>query len=317
MGWWQSLGVVSISVALVVGISLPLAISLADSLSISVQIDNSNNNGGNNNNGGGNNNGGSGGSGGSGGGGGGSGPGPAAPVTMVVFAGIAYRENLVTLLKDAQLAATIVAGPDARFQISLNGLSAGSYIFSLYGEDSQGRRSNLFTFPITVTAGVVTTISGIFIAPTIDVDKAEVKRGDNITILGQSAPDAVVTIAVNSDEETFVTAQANSQGAYVKQFDTAPLEIGDHITKAKAASGEQISPFGLAVGFNVGTKNVGKENICAIKADLNGDCRVNLVDFSILAYWYQRANPPRPLDLNDDGIINIVDFSIMAYYWTG
>jgi hypothetical protein len=236
---------------------------------------------------------------------------------MVVFAGLAYPENRVTLLKDAQVAATTVAGPDARFQISLNGLSSGSYVFSLYGEDSRGRRSNLFTFPITVTEGAVTTISGIFIAPTIDVDKSVVKRGDNITILGQSAPNAQVTISVHSDEESFVTAQADSHGAYVKQFDTTPLDIGDHITKAKASSSEQLSAFGQAVGFKVGTKNVGKESICENKADLTGDCKVNLIDFSILAFWYQRANPPVPLDLNGDGKVNIVDFSIMAYYWTG
>jgi hypothetical protein len=58
------------------------------------------------------------------------------------------------------------------------------------------------------------------------------------------------------------------------------------------------------------------------KADLNCDGRVNLVDFSIAAYWYKR-----PLNdafkaiekdrLNGDGKIDLIDFSIMAYYWTG
>jgi hypothetical protein len=44
---------------------------------------------------------------------------------------------------------------------------------------------------------------------------------------------------------------------------------------------------------------------------------VNLVDFSILAYWYLKPNPDPKVDLNSDGIVDLVDFSILAYYWTG
>ena len=61
---------------------------------------------------------------------------------------------------------------------------------------------------------------------------------------------------------------------------------------------------------------------CPIKGDLNGDCRVNLIDYSMTAFWYRRPlNAPASLFelklLNSDGKINLVDFSILAYYWTG
>jgi hypothetical protein len=56
---------------------------------------------------------------------------------------------------------------------------------------------------------------------------------------------------------------------------------------------------------------------CFLIADLNSDCKVNLVDFSILKYWNKKKNPPVRVDLNKDRKIDIVDFSIMAYYWTG
>jgi hypothetical protein len=56
---------------------------------------------------------------------------------------------------------------------------------------------------------------------------------------------------------------------------------------------------------------------CLLVADFNNDCKVNLIDFSILKYWYQKNNPPSGVDLNKDKKIDIVDFSIMAYYWTG
>jgi hypothetical protein len=41
------------------------------------------------------------------------------------------------------------------------------------------------------------------------------------------------------------------------------------------------------------------------------------VDFSITAYWYGKENPPADVDFNGDGKVNLVDFSIMAFYWTG
>jgi hypothetical protein len=46
------------------------------------------------------------------------------------------------------------------------------------------------------------------------------------------------------------------------------------------------------------------------------------VDFSIAAFWYNRTLnetfAAREKDkLNGDGKVNITDFSIMAFYWTG
>jgi hypothetical protein len=252
------------------------------------------------------------------GGGGGGGAAPL-PVTQVVFSGRAYPGSGVNLLKDAQLVAKTVADPGANFQISLTGLSAGSYIFSLYGEDNSGRRSNLFTFPITITSGVITQVSNIFIAPTIDLDKSEVKKGDNLAIFGQSAANAAITIAVHSDEELFFKVKSDKSGAYFYNLDTTNLTIGQHAVMAKAALAEGISPFGAAVGFSVGLKNVEKAPAKkgAERADANKDGRINLIDFSISAYWYKRPSPPSSIDLSGDGKIDIKDFSIMAYYWTG
>jgi hypothetical protein len=67
----------------------------------------------------------------------------------------------------------------------------------------------------------------------------------------------------------------------------------------------------------VGTKTVLKEKPEIVKGDFNKDGRVNLVDFSIAAYWHKRPSPPVSVDLNGDGKVDLVDFSIMAFYWTG
>lgn len=222
------------------------------------------------------------------------------------------------------MAATIIAGVDAGFQTSITGLAAGNYIFSLYSEDKESRRSSLLTFPVGVTQGVTTYVSGIFIAPTIAVDKSEVKRGDNIAIFGQSAPAADIVISVNSEEEIFAKTAADKDGVYLYNFDTSVLDYGSHITKSKSAIANQlISGFSSAVSFKVGDKTAAKAPPakCA-KADLNCDGRVNLADFSIAAYWYKRPISMEFAEkekeaLNGDGKIDLADFSIMAYYWTG
>ncbi len=260
----------------------------------------------------------------SGGGGGGGGFLAPSPVeNQVNFTGRAYPLSKITLLKDGQIVASTISGPDAIFSISLSGLSSGSYNFSIYGEDKDGRSSSFSSFSIFITAGVTTNISGIFIAPTISVNKSQVKRGDILTILGQSNPNSEITIAVNSEEEIFLKTQASQDGFYLYNFDTSVISLGGHSSRSRAEYEGEISPFNRAVNFFVGDQNVfldpGKSGLIG---DINGDGRVDLIDFSIASYWFNRElSPEKKLieceRLNCDGKIDLVDFSTMAYYWTG
>jgi hypothetical protein len=36
-----------------------------------------------------------------------------------------------------------------------------------------------------------------------------------------------------------------------------------------------------------------------------------------MAFWYKKPSPPAKVDLNSDAKVNIIDFSILAYNWTG
>jgi hypothetical protein len=54
----------------------------------------------------------------------------------------------------------------------------------------------------------------------------------------------------------------------------------------------------------------------SVTADLNGDGKVNSVDFGIMmSYWGSTARPAA--DLNQDGAVNSVDFGILMSQWTG
>lgn len=254
-------------------------------------------------------------SGGGGGGGGGGGSESSGPRSSVVFSGRAYPLSRVTILQDNRIAITTIAGPDAKFSVTLTTVSAGSHIFGVYSQDSRGTQSETFSFPIVISSGATTEISGIFIAPTIDVDHSEIKQGDTITIFGQSAPQSSVVISIHSNQEVFKTIPTDKSGAYLLQYDTSPLELGTHVTKSKASADNQVSSYSKEVAFVVGDKNVGKQ-ACA-PWDFNCDKKVNIVDFSIMAFWYKKPNPDPKVDLNHDKQVNLVDFSILAYHWTG
>lgn len=243
---------------------------------------------------------------------------------QVVLAGSAYPNSRVTVLKDAQIIATTVADDLAHFQVVVSNLSTGRYTFSLYSEDVKGYRSALRTFPVLLTKDVLNKIDSIFLSPTIAGDKTEVRRGDPIVLFGQSAPYAQVTLEVHSDQPHFVKVPAARDGVYLYTFDSAPLELGQHAALSRAATGTIMTPQSSTYGFTVGTKNVygSSTTPCPKKGDLNRDCRVNLVDLSIAAFWYQQPLSPsfavrEKSVLNGDGKITLADFSIMAFYWTG
>ena len=257
-----------------------------------------------------------------GGGGGGGGGGVPSQTGQVIFTGRAYPESRVTLLKDAQIVAKTVSGADSNFEITLTNVTAGSYIFSVYSEDNKDNRSSLLTFPLTLSDGVIIKVTGIFLSPTIDVDKLEVKKGEVVKIFGQSIPNSDITIIINSDEEIYGKTKTDKIGAYLYNLDTVEVDIGDHLAKSRVTLKEEISSLSKTVGFKVGTKTVLKATTKCPKADLNADCRVNITDFSIAAYWYKRTLSTsfkliEAEKLNGNGKVDLVDFSIIAYYWTG
>lgn len=243
----------------------------------------------------------------------------------VVFSGRAQPNSDITLMSDGQIRTSFKADSDGKFEITLSNLSPGTYIFTLYAEDFQGRRTNLHSFPVIITAGSEIKISSIFLSPTIDIDKTVVKKGDILRIFGQTAPKSDVLIIVSSEKEIYLQTKAENDGTYLYAFNTIDLEYGNHFAKSRSILANQlISPFSRVISFNVSTTTKIRETVskCPPKGDLNNDCRVNLIDFSIAAYWYKKKLSPQFVKiekekLNGDGKINLIDFSILAYYYSG
>jgi len=241
------------------------------------------------------------------------GGGGGAPRTNVIIQGKAYPLSSVTILQDGRVTSTTTADSLANFEIEITNITAGIWTFGIWAKDTDGRKSITVSFTFSVASGMTTTISGIFLPPTIEIDKTFLQRGETLNILGQTAPQSEVSVFVNSPEEIVKKTTADKRGNWDYPFDTSILDEGSHTTRAKAISPEGLlSSYSKVLSFSVGKVRV--EELCP-RADLNKDGRTNLVDFSILLYWWGRDNACT--DQNQDGIVNLTDFSIMLYWWTG
>ncbi|MBI2097874.1 MAG: hypothetical protein HYT46_03005 [Candidatus Vogelbacteria bacterium] len=253
--------------------------------------------------------------------GGGSSSGGAARVSAVEFSGLAYPYQPVSILQDGVRVATATAGANGEFEARAVGLTPGVKIFAVYAEDLDGQQSKLLTFPVAVIVGTKITVSGILIPPTVSSDKQEIKAGAAIEFFGQGPPGAAIELAISGSGQPFlVRTRAGADGRFRHQFATAALPLGAYRVSARVVLADgRASQFGRVLGWLIGEKTVVRvlKPPCPRPADLNGDCLVNLSDFSILIYWLDRPEPPRAVDLEPDGRVDLRDFSVAAYHWTG
>jgi len=245
-------------------------------------------------------------------------PNPPQNPTIVVFKGLAYPQSQVTLMNGGSVVATVPADPTAKFEVQISGLATGIYNFSLFAEDALGRVGRTTSFALSITQGTTTTVSGIFLGPTIQANGTSFDLDDTISLIGATAPNSQVTIFVSSEEEQTFSATADGSGLWVKQMLGTQLGEGSHSARAKAVSTtSEISGFSNTVSFSVSDA---APQPCDGKSpgDLNCDGRVNLQDFSILLFFWKQTNPSNPrADINGSGQVTIQDLSILLFWWTG
>ena len=236
--------------------------------------------------------------------------------TKVIMEGKSYPSADVHILVDGKVIGIVKSDAKADFYFETSEVTPGVASFGFWSEDKDGLKSTLLTLTFRVISRAVTTISGIYIAPTIEVNKKSVRHGEDVTIYGQTVPQTEVVVHINSDEEIVQQTDSLENGDWALLFNTEPLEEDFHTAKALFqvnVEGNIIkSGFSKSISFYVG--KLGGEAVCP-GADLNGDGRVNLTDFSILLFYWGTDN--ECADQDQSGNVDLVDFSIMMFYWTG
>jgi len=239
--------------------------------------------------------------------------------TSVSINGRAFPNQTVHIVKDASEIGTVRANADGVFKFSAAS-EPGTATFGFWSVDANGTRSTTFNTTFDVSQGAITTISGVYIPPTISLDKTSVPRGELIIFRGQTVPNATVRIYIDNSA-IIEQATASSDGKWTFTFDSGKVSQASHTVKVKfeliegSGTSKRESTFSNILSFGVG---VGAAPIAG-SADLNRDGKVNLIDFSILVFWWGTtggaSNPPA--DINNNAKVGLEDFSILLFNWTG
>lgn len=237
--------------------------------------------------------------------------------TQVSITGKGYPNTTVNILQDGSVIGTVRANGTADFSFAANA-QPGTITYGFWATDSRGVRSTTLNTTFDVTQGAITTISGILLPPTISVPNASVNRGDQLTFSGKAAPNVEVEVHIDGDA-TVEKVQANVTGDWQLVFDTGKVSQDSHTAKAKynLLSGGRVteSNYGQLLKFYVGVS----PTAVISSSDLNKDGKINLIDFSILIFWWGTAggNSNPKADINGNGKVGLEDFSILLFNWTG
>ncbi len=237
----------------------------------------------------------------------------------VVISGFAYPNANIAVLVDGKVARATRANSSGVYSVTLDAIAKGAYTFGVYGEGPDKVRSSTFSTSFTVTGGRTSELSNIHVVPSIKVTPDPVNPGETLTVSGYALPNSTVTLQngkakMKSASES--TATADSSGRWSTTLNSSNFVKGTYQIRAKA-----VQASGVATGFsNYTFYGVGESaQTGTLSADLNRDTKINLIDFSILLFWWNTngGNSNPPADINRDGRVTLTDFSILLFNWTG
>jgi len=243
------------------------------------------------------------------------------PAPQISFSGLAYANAKVSILKDGAVQREVIATNRGEFTGLVTGLSQGTFTFGVIGEDSEGRKSLTFNTTISLVSGSRSSVSNLYLSPTIEIDNDTPDPGMPLVFFGESVPSSTIEAwiypqgqaTVNANTvDTIVGFANNASGKYNLSFNTSNLGVGTYALKTRSKNGTIESGFGPLLYFGIGQEPT--PDFCS-RSDINKDTKVNLVDFSILLFNWQTSDVSS--DINLDGGVNLTDFSIMLFCWTG
>ena len=237
----------------------------------------------------------------------------------VTITGFTSPRSVVTFLVDGKIAKTATAGNDGLYTVLLDLIARGAYTFGVYSTDAAKIKSSTFSTSFTVVGARASSLSNIMIPPSILVTPDPVTPGTAVIISGYTIPNSIVTIENEKEgsaaSRKVFTGAANANGAWSISVESNTFSNGTYKVRAKAAQ-----TTGLQTNFsNFTIYGVGQAANRPLNTDLNRDGKVNLVDFSILLFWWGTAggDSDPPADINSDAKVNLTDFSILLFNWTG
>ncbi len=265
------------------------------------------------------------------------------PNPIVEFTGVAAPNATMVIIRNGTQITSGVAGSSANFTFLLTDQPVGQQIYELRATDIDGRALSPMTFALNLAAGSTTSLVGIFLGPSISLDQSAVTVGAAVIVSGQTYPGSTVTLTISTTPVKNSIVTTNSQGRWQDVIATTEIGVGNFTIYAQATSSivgtsEISASVNLVIAVaptSTNTNTPQNTNVTPPQntntspppvdpfagkatADLNGDGRVNLIDLSILLFYWQLGKPSNTrTDINSDGLVGMSDFSIMLFQWTG
>lgn len=252
-----------------------------------------------------------------GGGGGGGGSKKDLGDTVVNISGRAYPSRTINFILDSESVGSVQANTSGVFQFSTKS-SPGTATLGVWATDIAGTRSVTMNNTFDVTQGAVTNLNDILLPPSIKVSKANINPAETITVSGQSVPNATINLYIDKGTTPVASGVSAANGIWSIQYSTGKLSTNEHALRARSVSGTP--PLTTQSVFSSTLQLfVGVNGQASTPSDLNRDNKNNLIDFSILIFWWQTngGDSDPPADINGNGKVSLEDFSILLFNWTG
>ncbi len=233
------------------------------------------------------------------------------------LSGLTSPLSSIKIVQDGKDLFTVQSGADGAFQAAITRLERGTYTFTMYSIDSKQRKSAPYSATMAIGAGTSNTISNIVLPPTLALEGDQVPIGSKIHVFGEATPNSVIAVTITPKPDTAHESKvyaATTSAAGIWDFATSAPKKGTYGVRARQKIASAESDFTNYAYIGVG-QSPSVPASSASQSDINGDGKVNLIDFSILlsAWGTSKAN----CDLNNDGTVNLADFSILLFNWTG
>lgn len=244
---------------------------------------------------------------------------PAPSIPNMSLSGFASPATTLSVLKDGVVVSSgIQPTATGAFQSNLTISSQGNTTVAVYATDPSSARSAPYSVNVTAVAGIQTVVTGAVIPPILKGPKDNsFELGSSILFSGYAPPLSSVEFFLTQSGRRpgnipSSKTQADGSGKFSYTVKTGALPKGQYEVRARAVLGGATSPFSTPYPIGLG---VTAKAFCSNQPDINNDNRVNLVDFSMFLFDFNKATPRS--DFNCDTKVNLTDFSIMLFNWSG
>ncbi len=237
------------------------------------------------------------------------------PYASVRLSGYSAPGTFITITENGTVIGTDTAGIAGLFSKYLTGIAPGLHTFTVFGVDQSSLTTSLMDITATTPIYQETSITDLLLSPTIQLSASSINQGDPLISYGSSIINGNLSIFTEPHMRTYyATASATGIWDYTLTNSNEYIPGDYHMYSLVQNSIGSQSNFSNALQFTVVSQQGGSNPTCDIsEGDLNCDGSINLLDFSILMYYWGSTNPVSDIDV--DGVVNLVDFSIMMYFW--